>query len=221
MTRERPAPAPSHPRSNRQRVRTRTALMTAAQRLFASRPLDSITIDDIVNTADVAKGSFYNHFSGKDALADAIFELVRGDVEFHVLSANRGVDDPGVRLARAMCTVIHYGYNHSDRLQAMLALHARGTGASDPFYAGLSANLRDAAQERRLSAIDVETGLLVVFGLTNIALQHIFAKRPQAVDVLATAMTAAMLRALGMEQAEAQAIADAGVADIFCGGDAA
>ena len=48
--------------------RTRAALVAAGQRLFCERPVDAVAIDDIVQAADVSKGSFYNHFPDRDAL---------------------------------------------------------------------------------------------------------------------------------------------------------
>ena len=54
-------------------VETRMALLAAGQKLLAERPIDALAIDEIVQTAGVAKGSFYNHFEDKDAFAFAIF----------------------------------------------------------------------------------------------------------------------------------------------------
>ena len=88
-------------RGNRQRQRTRHALLDAGQRLFATRSVDAVTIDDIVEQADVAKGSFYNHFSDKQAFADAVWELVQGDVEFHIYRANQDIADPAMRAVGA------------------------------------------------------------------------------------------------------------------------
>ena len=47
-------------------------MLSAGRRLFAERPVDAVAIDDIVNEAKVAKGTFYNHFEDKVALLDAI-----------------------------------------------------------------------------------------------------------------------------------------------------
>ena len=48
---------------------TRQVLLDATQALLASRSMDALSVDEIVMRADVAKGTFYNHFSDKDALA--------------------------------------------------------------------------------------------------------------------------------------------------------
>lgn len=65
------------PRPDRRRQRTRAALLEAGRRLFAARSVEAVTIDDIVAAADVAKGSFYNHFTDREALAREVAAEIR------------------------------------------------------------------------------------------------------------------------------------------------
>jgi AcrR family transcriptional regulator len=48
--------------------------MAAAREIFASRGVDATTIQDITDAADVAKGSFYNHFDSKEGILRAVVE---------------------------------------------------------------------------------------------------------------------------------------------------
>src|SRR3990167_4665994 len=84
---------------DRRRVRPRAALLQAGQSLFATQSVDAVSIDDIVAAADVAKGSFYNHFSDKEALAREIAVTVRAEAEAQVDLANAGVTEPASRMA--------------------------------------------------------------------------------------------------------------------------
>ena len=52
----------------------RDELMDAAQRLFLKQGVASTTIDQITSSADIAKGTFYLHFSSKDDLLVALGE---------------------------------------------------------------------------------------------------------------------------------------------------
>jgi AcrR family transcriptional regulator len=61
-------------RAERRRLRTRAALLAAAREAFASQGVDASTIQDITEAADVAKGSFYNHFDSKDSILRAVAE---------------------------------------------------------------------------------------------------------------------------------------------------
>jgi AcrR family transcriptional regulator len=61
-------------RSDRRRARTRAALVEAGRRLFAEHGAAAVTIQDITDAADVAKGSFYNHFESREDLQRAAAE---------------------------------------------------------------------------------------------------------------------------------------------------
>ena len=60
-----------HPRAER----TRAALIAAGRRLFGERPVDAVSVDEIVQAAEVGKGSFYNHFADREALVRAALGL--------------------------------------------------------------------------------------------------------------------------------------------------
>jgi len=62
---------------DRRRARTREALLSAGRALFAARDVDGVSIDEIVAAAEVAKGSFYNHFTDKDVFARDPINLIR------------------------------------------------------------------------------------------------------------------------------------------------
>lgn len=52
-------------------VRNRAVLLEAAQSVFGERGLDA-SIDEIVQRAGFAKGTFFRHFAGKEALIEAL-----------------------------------------------------------------------------------------------------------------------------------------------------
>ncbi len=61
-------------RQDRRTRATRRRLLKAARELFAENGMDLTTIDDITQRADLAKGTFYYHFSDKN---EVIEELIR------------------------------------------------------------------------------------------------------------------------------------------------
>lgn len=65
--------APRPDRGSRRRLRTRARLIDAARRIIAERGgIDAVPIAEITGAADVAIGSFYNHFPSRDALFEAV-----------------------------------------------------------------------------------------------------------------------------------------------------
>jgi AcrR family transcriptional regulator len=75
--------APS--RRDRKRERTRGEIYTAAMNLFLRRGFEAVTIEEICDTADVARATFFLHFPTKEALLTeygiranhALAELIR------------------------------------------------------------------------------------------------------------------------------------------------
>lgn len=59
-----------------QAEQTKRALMKAAMALFATRGYDAVTVEQITRRAGVAKGSFYSHFSAKEAVLVEHFKQV-------------------------------------------------------------------------------------------------------------------------------------------------
>ncbi len=73
------ASPPSGSRSERRKARTAAAILDAAEQLFLGRGYNATTMEDLSETADVAVGSIYAHFGGKEgvysALVDRALEL--------------------------------------------------------------------------------------------------------------------------------------------------
>jgi AcrR family transcriptional regulator len=59
-------------RNQRRRQRTRETILTAAELVFRRKGIDGTTVNDITEQADVAYGSFYNHFKSIDEIVGAL-----------------------------------------------------------------------------------------------------------------------------------------------------
>ena len=137
-------------RPDRRRARTRGALLEAGRVLLASRDVDALSVDEIVAAADVAKGSFYNHFADKDVFAREIGAAVRRQAEEAVSRANAGVADAAVRVARALCVFIRFAIEHRDSAQLLWRLNSGATIADAPVNRGLREEVLRAHRQRRL-----------------------------------------------------------------------
>jgi len=61
-------------RNHKRRQRTRDAIVAAAERIFRAKGVSGATVNEITEEADVAYGSFYNHFKTIDDVVAAVAE---------------------------------------------------------------------------------------------------------------------------------------------------
>jgi AcrR family transcriptional regulator len=81
------------------RARTRAQLVTAANSLFANQAPESVTIDDVVRKAGVAKGTFYVHFDGLEALTAAVAEELVQTFDELLQPSRLSINGPVLRIA--------------------------------------------------------------------------------------------------------------------------
>ena len=193
-----------HPRAER----TRAALIAAGRRLFCERPVDAVTVDDIVQAAGVGKGSFYNHFADREALVRAISAEIRAGVERAVDHANAGVEDPARRMARACCTYLRFGFDEPERAGFLVRVYSGHTSLETPLNRGLIDDISRGLAAGRFRVSTLESGVLYVLGVTQMALTRIVQEPSAAPPVsLAQQMCAMLLSGLRVPDAEADLIA--------------
>jgi AcrR family transcriptional regulator len=73
---------------------TKRALADVATKLFTEQGYAATSLDQVVAGARVTKGALYHHFSGKQALFEAVFEKVESDASARIRKALRGSRDP-------------------------------------------------------------------------------------------------------------------------------
>ncbi|MBN2002937.1 MAG: TetR/AcrR family transcriptional regulator [Anaerolineae bacterium] len=61
-------------RRERRKEQTRQRLLEVAERLFRTQGFDATTVEEIAETADVAKGTFFNYFESKESLLGDILQ---------------------------------------------------------------------------------------------------------------------------------------------------
>ncbi|MDB5875045.1 MAG: transcriptional regulator, TetR family [Ramlibacter sp.] len=100
------AGAPPANRALRGRERTRRKLLEAAQGVMSRTGVEGATIAQIAEEADVAFGSFYNHFKSKEEIALTVFseriERLGGLLD----SVRHSVADPAMRVSIVQRTML-------------------------------------------------------------------------------------------------------------------
>jgi len=69
---------------------TREKLLAAARECFARKGFNSTTVEDIVESAGVARGTFYIYFANKEAIFKDIYELMQRELFAQVSSPHSG-----------------------------------------------------------------------------------------------------------------------------------
>ena len=192
-------PKTSTARTDARRDRTREALLGAGRKLFAHRDVDGVSVDEIVEAAAVAKGSFYNHFTDKDMFAREIAASARREVEARVNEMNAGVDDPATAMARALCVFVRFAMEHRDSARTLWRLNTGATMVDAPINRGLVDVVQRGIDGGEFKVVDVETGVLLAMGIIVITLRHLFEERVRTEpNEIARRMAAGLLRALGV-----------------------
>ena len=94
-----PVPEVPRPPGRRQQysAATKEALVDVAEMLFTDQGYAHTSLDAIVAGAEVTKGALYHHFSGKQAVFEAVFERVESQAAADIRQAALVGQDPWAR----------------------------------------------------------------------------------------------------------------------------
>jgi AcrR family transcriptional regulator len=198
-------------KGDRRSNRTRLALLEAAQRLFATRSVDGVSIDDIAREAEVAKGSLYNHFESKEALADALYEMVRGHVAMLLETA---VDDrtlPPERLVRGAFVILRFAIDHPESVSALLKLSPQLLDDRAPLNVRAREIITAGMESGHFKGIPTDSATLLVVGAMLVMLQDSIDRNKSVKRLIAKVipLMAGVLKALGVDGESASVAAKA------------
>lgn len=175
---------------------------------MARGSLAPFTVDELIGVAGVAKGSFYNHFPDKEAIAEAVHREVREMEEAEVRAVNREIADPVSRIARGMALYARMALSSPEDAQLLTLRQIDRRFLQSGVNAGLRDDLQAALCEARIVAPSIETAALLVIGQTAVLITRLRSEtRPDEAQLIALQCIAITLVGLGLSQPEAQSIA--------------
>jgi AcrR family transcriptional regulator len=214
------AAAAREPRGERRKRETRSRLLEAALRLMAEKGMEGVAINEITQAADVGFGSFYNHFESKEAIYAALLDW--GFEEFGATLSHlvRDLADP----AEIISVCIRHTLLRAGREPSWGYFLVREGFSAKGLDRGLGLRmLRDietGVETKRFPVDDILMMCTAAGGtvLTAISVVLQFSSSPEAlptglqrrgfsVEGLPERAAATVLRTLGLDQAEAEAIA--------------
>jgi AcrR family transcriptional regulator len=147
------------------RARTKALLIAAAKALFSRGPWEAVTVDEVVNEAGVAKGTFYAHFNDLRELTAAVADELVQSFDQLIQPQRLTISDPLLRVAFGCDSFLREALE--DRPWASLVTRmarsypAVGQGARSR----LSEDLREALRQSPQAGLSLDLGLEVALGI--------------------------------------------------------
>ena len=179
------------------RARTRTALVAAAKCLFALRSIESVTVDEIVAEAGLAKGTFYTHFDDLDALTAAVADELVAAFDDLMQPARLAIADPLDRIVFGCNAFIEKALEDPSWAQMVTRMARFHPAVGERTRSRLLEDLRWALKNVAGPAPPPDLALEIVVGLMLQALSAFAERRVSRDDREPT--LAALLRALGAD----------------------
>lgn len=199
--REETAPADRYERT---RMQTRMKLVAAAQSVMARTGVEGATIAEIASEADVGFGSFYNHFSSKAEIAEAVFASQTEDLARVMDMAREGTEDPALAVSLIQRLIIRKA--QLDPVWGWFIVRAEGAlpQMQATFKARATATLVRGTKEGRFNIPAIDTAVAITLGgLIAVIRNMLQEKLPDTVDAEFADL---MLRLYGVAPQEAAAL---------------
>jgi AcrR family transcriptional regulator len=205
--------APRESRLERRKMRTRAALIQAAQAFVAAGKLN-VPVLELTQAADVGMGSFYNHFDSKEQLFQAaINEVLDGHGALLDRLTEKG-EDPAVTFARSFRLTGRLFRHRPDLARVMLNGGLTLISADRGLAPRALRDIVSAAAAGRFTVDDPALGLAVAGG-SLLGLGQLLADQPDRDDAAAAdRVTQDVLIMLGISPAEAAEICSRPLPDL-------
>lgn len=189
-------------RLERRKARTRSALITAAQRFIADGKPNA-PILEITQAADVGMGSFYNHFESRDELFAVAVESALESLGDYLDSLTVELTDPAEIFAQSF-RITGRLFRLQPELSRVLVNSGSSLITSTKGLAPRAArDIAAAAEAGRFVVEDPDLTLALVAG-SLLALGQLLMREPDRDDATAAdRMTSGILVALGLTRSEA------------------
>jgi len=202
-------------RRDRRKLATRQALLDATHSLLASRSMDALSVDEIALRADVAKGTFYNYFPDKDALARELASHVRTRLEHEITVTNEGIDDPINRIARAFCCLLRFCLGSPEQAAAMMKLFPHATDPAAPMNSGVRRDVADGIAQGRIVAPSEDAAVACIVGVFMAGANRTLDLSADRAHGFAQELGAILLHGIGLSRMQATRIMREAVASIL------
>jgi len=191
-------------RHDRRRERTRQRLVAAARAVIAEKGVGGLRIQDVTREADVALGSFYNHFETKEDLVEVVVSDLLAELGAATVVDDE-VQDPAVTTAAAIRRVVRLAYDDPDFARLVVNLSHADTLFARAFHPFARRVVERGVKVGRFDSPDIEIAVNLVVGSSLALIRGILdGQHGEGAEITHAELS---LRALGVPAAEARAVA--------------
>lgn len=187
----------------------------AAVRLFTSKGTTQLTVSELAQEANVARGTLYRNVGSVEDLFDRIVAEFSADLHQRVAATFTGIDDPAARLAIGVRMWVRFA--HEDPTMGRFAVRfalteesLRAVMAGPPMEdikTGIAAGRYD------IGAASIDSVVSIIVGAVVSAMWMVL-EGHQTWREAGTSTAGLLLRAMGIEPAEAHEICTADLPDL-------
>jgi AcrR family transcriptional regulator len=179
----------------------------AAVRLFVEKGTTQLTISELAQAANVARGTLYRNIGSVGDLFDRIVAEFSADMHTRVSASFAGIDDPAARLAIGVRLWVRYAHENPTigRFAVRFGLSEESLRSvmTGPPMDDISAGV--AAGRYHIGVLSVDSIASLVLGATVSAMWMVL-EGHQTWREAGSSTAELLLRALGIEAAEAREI---------------
>ena len=188
------------------RERTRQKLFEAAAQVIAERGEKKATIDDFIQAAGVARGTFYNYYSTRDELLDDLWKQIGRNPFRKIQAACADLPDPAERLVAQARLVLECAAQQPAWGWLVYALSADADSVNDDLLAYPEPDLRAGLNSGRFRYEELSSAGDMIVGSVRAALHAVLSEtRPPR---YAQSLCEMLLKGLGLAEREAQEISE-------------
>lgn len=187
------------------RERMRRRLFESALQVVAKKGPAATSIDDVIQAAEVSRGTFYKYFDAADTLFDALALEVADEIVRMAEPAVVDIADPAQRVAVGMRLTIHLARSNPQVGGFLVRLGwpemRRGGSLLDPLQRDLRQGIRKGSFASMPMRLAINIVSMTVLGTVHAVLEM------RAPGAFAEQAVESALRALGVDRKEALRLA--------------
>jgi AcrR family transcriptional regulator len=201
-------------RAQRRKAATRQRLLRVAQLEMANRGIPATAVLDITEAADVALGTFYNHFPSKEALLDVLASQLADELSARLEDTSSTASDEPEALACFVFQVMAWFEEDNDRAAFVVEMGLRHGTLRDHFGRLLYDTVEQGISAGRFNAASPSVAAVTIGGAL---LSVMFARRHGIIcdDSAAREVATQVLCHVGIDRVEAVPIVER--AEQLCG----